>query len=251
MTLGEDAAGNVYVYFPQFCGDDVRIYRHRQYGDWTFIEHPVPNEPNGKAPPPAKDPDPGPQGATESDFAESKGDDLHCDADKRDDAISDATVFDQKKANDKLKLGLNGYVEKIGSDLEERAERASEPDAKCKSEPREPPVLRLNGHAGSEPKCDADVPDDDSRDTDTTSVIDSQSSEPGSLSIGHDVASSANGSDAGGTESNGDAASESSAACRRSGRKRKLNAMYKTSADAPTKSSRKRQSARYSLLSDA
>lgn len=31
MRLGYDLEGNVYVYFPQFCGDDVRVYRQRQH----------------------------------------------------------------------------------------------------------------------------------------------------------------------------------------------------------------------------
>lgn len=33
MTLGKDLDGNIYIYFPQFCGDDLRLYRHRQYGE--------------------------------------------------------------------------------------------------------------------------------------------------------------------------------------------------------------------------
>lgn len=43
MDLGEDVEGNVYIYFPQFCGDDVRIYRQRQYGDFNFTECPTPS----------------------------------------------------------------------------------------------------------------------------------------------------------------------------------------------------------------
>ena len=42
MTLGCDADGNEYNYFPQFCGDDVRIYRHRRYGDLPDYEAPDP-----------------------------------------------------------------------------------------------------------------------------------------------------------------------------------------------------------------
>ncbi|XP_076812637.1 uncharacterized protein LOC143459383 isoform X2 [Clavelina lepadiformis] len=41
MTLGFDMAGNIYTYFPQFCGDDVRIYKHRQFGE---LPHFVPPE---------------------------------------------------------------------------------------------------------------------------------------------------------------------------------------------------------------
>nr|CAB3226165.1 bromodomain-containing protein 3 [Phallusia mammillata] len=42
MDLGEDVEGNLYIYFPQFCGDDVRIYRQRKYGDFTPVDCPVP-----------------------------------------------------------------------------------------------------------------------------------------------------------------------------------------------------------------
>ena len=27
-VLGEDATGHVYIHFPQFCGADLRVYRH-------------------------------------------------------------------------------------------------------------------------------------------------------------------------------------------------------------------------------
>nr|XP_039258148.1 uncharacterized protein KIAA2026-like [Styela clava] len=33
MQLGKDYLGNIYIYFPQFCGDDVRVYRHREFGE--------------------------------------------------------------------------------------------------------------------------------------------------------------------------------------------------------------------------
>ena len=42
MSLGYDVNGNEYTYFPQFCGDDVRIYRHRQYADLQELEPPDP-----------------------------------------------------------------------------------------------------------------------------------------------------------------------------------------------------------------
>ena len=40
MSLGYDVDGNEYTYFPQFCGDDVRIYRHRRYGENPSFDPP-------------------------------------------------------------------------------------------------------------------------------------------------------------------------------------------------------------------
>ena len=42
MTLGFDASGNEYTYFPQFCGDDVRVYRHRRFGEPAVYDAPDP-----------------------------------------------------------------------------------------------------------------------------------------------------------------------------------------------------------------
>ena len=42
MSLGFDADGNEYTYFPQFCGDDVRLYRHRRHGDFVDVDAPDP-----------------------------------------------------------------------------------------------------------------------------------------------------------------------------------------------------------------
>lgn len=37
-TLGEDADGNTYLHFPQFCGADVRIYRQAYIPEPEFDE---------------------------------------------------------------------------------------------------------------------------------------------------------------------------------------------------------------------
>lgn len=43
MSLGFDVSGNEYTYFSQFCGDDVRIYRHRQFGEPLAYDAPDPS----------------------------------------------------------------------------------------------------------------------------------------------------------------------------------------------------------------
>ena len=42
IFLGRDALGDEYVYFAAFCGEDVRIYKQRQFGEYDFLEVPEP-----------------------------------------------------------------------------------------------------------------------------------------------------------------------------------------------------------------
>lgn len=42
-NLGSDAEGNVYIHFPQFCGADLRVYRHKPFPD-PYLENEDVNE---------------------------------------------------------------------------------------------------------------------------------------------------------------------------------------------------------------
>jgi len=46
IPLGYDALGDEYVYFAAFCGEDVRIYKQRQFGEFEFPTLPEPTSPS-------------------------------------------------------------------------------------------------------------------------------------------------------------------------------------------------------------